>query len=215
MLGGTGVRLGTRGLAKQVKRQVLKQEETKQYTRFLSSPNLTHSTIYTTRLNNLEQGVAGYQRLGDKVFYCGINLKFNVQAALANTLWRFYVVRHRDTFSGVNDTTFGSGITSSLMFRNGDTGPTAYVNSGQVNVVCAKTFKIDAKFTGEANITREFIMNCRMMQNFTYRTGSQEGEFNNYYLVILPWSNVAGSQTTGTTVCGNLQVNLQQVFKDA
>ena len=166
------------------------------------------------QLNNLLQGSLASNRVGDKVFYCGLNLKGQLTTTVSNSIWRFFIIKHRDSYSNTVGQ-WSSGIGASLMFRNGDTNPWSYVNSDDVQVLCAKTIKVDQKFAGETPIVREFRMNCRIMKNFQFRTGtSSEGEFYNYYAVMLPWSQV-GSPTTGTTPVGNLMMSAEQIFKDA
>lgn len=232
IIGGTGIVAGSgrrgfqkRGLNALIKRQALKSEETKEMIRVVGSSTFNHSTVYNTKLNALDQGTSQQQRVGDKVFYCGINMKFLVMPAVANSTWRIYVVKARQSSSTTNHTSFdGSSpaIGGSLMFRNGDTNPYSLLNTDDVTVLCSKTLKVDQKFSGETNISRIFKMNCKIMKNFQYQTGttinsvwtpSQDGEYFNYYLVVVPFSHVAGA-TTSTNV-GQLYVTVEQVFKDA
>lgn len=215
IIGGTGLRMGTqRAVQRQVKRQILKTEETKKLVTVIGSPALGHNTIYTAQLNNIPQGTSSTTRVGDSVFYCGVNVKAHLTTNVTNSLWRIYIIRHRDSFGPSVLNTIGSGIGSSLMFRNGDTSPWSYINSDDVTVVCSKTLKVDSKFSGELPY-REFRMNCRIMKKFQFRTGStSEGEYNNYYMVILPYVTT-GSPVTGTTTAGYLQMSVEQVYKDA
>lgn len=225
IIGGTGIVAGSgrrgfqkRSLKQVIKRQALKQSETKEVVTRVVGSALKHNTMYNVKLNNIPQGTAQGQRIGDRVFYCGISLKFYLLPSLGNTYWRFYIVRHRESNVSTDAIHFEGGnpvIGASLMFRNADTSPDALLNTDDVKIVCAKTLKVDQRFTGEANITRNFKLNCKIMSGFQYRTGSQEGEYYNYYLVVLPMSNVVGSQTTGTTSVGTCAVTVEQVFKDA
>lgn len=219
-IGGTGIVAGSgrrgnqkRALAKYVKRQVVKQEETKELVTQTKTSGLTHCTLYTLQLNSIPQGTAGNQRIGDSVFYCGFNIKAHITASVSNSLWRIYVVKVRESYPSTVGT-LTSGIGSSQMFRNGSVDPDSYINTDNVTILCSKTLKADQQFSGET-IVREMRMNCRMMKRFQFRTGQQsEGEYSNYYLVVLPFITT-GSPAVGTTVAGGFNVSVEQVWKDA
>lgn len=217
IIGGTGLRMGTqRAVQRQVKRQLLKTEETKKLVTQLPQWTMAQGTIYTVQLNNIPQGTTSSSRVGDAVFYCGFNVKFQVNQVVPNAIWRFYIIRHRESYGSPVQGTWGTGIGSSLMFRGNDVTPTSYLNSDDVTVVCAKTLKVDAKFTGEQPV-REFRMNCRVMKNFQFRTNSQfDGEYSNYYLVGIPYAvTIGGTYVIGTTNIGSVNANIEQVYKDA
>lgn len=229
IIGGTGFVAGSGARAMQrraiqniVKRQVIKGEETKERVTRVTGTNLTHYTVYNLRLNDIPQGTLSSQRVGDSVFYCGITMKFTLQPAQPNTYWRFYVVKHRDTNATTDATHFEGGspvVGSSLLFRNSDVSSDSYLNTDDVSVVCAKTLKIDPKYTGETNVVRNFRMNCKIMKNFQFRTSTastptNEGQYYNYYLIVVPLSNTSGQQLPSSIV-GTLNVSIEQVYKDA
>lgn len=225
IIGGTGFVAGTgrrpyqrRALATYVKRQVIKQEETKETVSRIMATGMTHQNVYNLKLNNIPQGTGGKERVGDSVFYCGFNLKFSVVPSLANTFWRIYVVRARQSSPTTTATAFDGAspaIGASLLFRNSDTNPDSYLNTDDVNVICSKQLKIDQKFTGETGIVRYFRLNCKIMKKYQFQTGSQEGEYYNYYLIVVPNSNVSGQQTIGSSAVGAIGVQVEQVYKDA
>lgn len=216
LFGGSSLRLGTRSVKKAVKRQILKQEETKKLVTAPAVQSMAHNTLYTYQLNNILQGTGGASRIGDRVFYCGITAKIQLaqKSTVQNSLWRFYIIKHRDKYGSGVQGQWGSGIGANLMFRNSDVSPWGLVNSDDVNVVCSKVLKVDQRFSGE-NLVRNFKLNCRIMNNFQYRTGDVDGEFFNYYLVAIPYSNTAGQQTTGTSIVADIGMSVEQVFKDA
>lgn len=209
--------LPVRKIARLMKRQALKAEETKKVTTGLSGGgSWGHNTLYSVKLNNISQGTDIGSRVGDKVFYCGFNVRMQVAASASypNTLFRAYIIRVRDTTTGTSSTAWGTtAITPSLMFRNADTAGTSFVNTDQVTILASKRVKIDARFSGETPV-REFKMNARIMRDFQFRTGTQEGEHFNYYLVCLPISTI-GVPPTGTVVISAVVTNVQQIFKDA
>jgi len=215
-VGGSSFRAGSgnrRSIQAVVKRQALKSEETKK--QVFSPTNLSayHGTLYTTQLNNIPQGTNIGSRSGDAVYYCGINLKFQIYSPLPNSLWRLFVVQHRDSFPGVSGV-WGTGIGASQLFRNSDISPWSMTNNDDVKILCKKTFKMDQQFSGET-INRIGFMNCKLMKKFQFRSGQQtEGEYYNYYLVILPYSEGAAPVINGTLV-GSIGLTVEQVFKDA
>lgn len=214
IIGGSSIELQKRGLKTMMRRQALKQEETKKVTTGLSGgSNWVHNSLYSVKINNIPQGTDIGQRTGDKVFYCGFNIKmqYSTVSAVPNQLLRLYVIRTRE--SGGSSSGWGSTIGSSLMFRNNDTAPTAFVNTDQVTVLASKICKMDAQYSGDIQV-RECKINVKLMKPFQFKTGTQDGEYFNYYLVVLPYSTT-GSPVTGSTVVGNTVTNIQQIFKDA
>lgn len=215
-VGGSSIELQKRGLKALVRRQALKTEETKKVTTGLTGgSNWVHNTMYSVKLNNIPQGTDIGSRQGDRVYYCGFNIKMQYAAnsAVPNQYVRIYVIRTRDTTVGASASAWGSTIGSSLMFRNNDTAPTAFVNSDQVTLLASKTCKLDAQYSGDVQV-RECRINVKLMKPFQFRTGTQEGEHYNYYLIVLPYAT-SGTPVTGTTVVGSTVTNIQQIFKDA
>jgi len=215
-IGGSSIEFQKRHLKALVRRQALKTEETKKVTTGLTGgSNWVHNTLYSVKLNNIPQGTDIGARQGDRVFYCGMNIKlqYATASAVPNQYLRLYVIRARDTSVGTSASAWGTTIGSSLMFRNNDTAPTAFVNTDQVTLLATKTCKLDAQYSGDIQV-RECKINVKIMKPFQFRTGTQEGEHYNYYLVVLPYST-SGTPVTGTTVVGSTVTNIQQIFKDA
>lgn len=232
-IGGTGITIGSgrrpyqrRALGTFVRRQVLKQEETKEKIVRVGG-TMKHGTIANLKLNDIAQGTANNERIGDSVFYCGFNLKFTVVPSVSNSHWRFYVIKHRESSPTTNALSFDSAsppIGASLLFRNSSVETDSYINTDNVSILCSKVLKIDPRYTGEVNVTRNFKLNCRIMKRFQFRSGkdvsgtwtpSQEGEFGNYYLVVVPFSNTSGAQVVGSSEVGNIAVSVEQIYKDA
>lgn len=212
-LGGSGFRIQKRALNGIVKRNALKQEETKKLVTNVNAVTLTHGTLLTLPLTSIPQGVTSSTRTGDKVFYCGLNIKAMITPVSGNTQYRFYVVKHRDSYSSLTNQAFGSGLGSSLMFRNNDVSPNGIINSDSVSVVSSWNCSLNQKFSGES-LFKQCSKNIKLMKQFQFRPGTQEGEYYNYYLVVLPWVPV-GSPVTGTTTVGYMTTTVEQIYKDA
>lgn len=218
ILGGTGIRLGNRAVKRIVKREVMKSEETKKVVSNYTLSGGTHANLYTTQLSNLSQGNTGTTRVGDKVFYCGFIVKgfITPSTSITNSLWRLYIIQHRDSYTGVANAWNGSTAAgTSMLFRGGIVDPTAILNTDDVKVLCQRTINLSQKFSGEVQ-EKFFKMNCRIMKQYQFRTGaSTDGEYYNYYLLALPYSTTPGFQVTGSTAVGNLTITAEQIFKDA
>lgn len=215
-IGGSSIEFQKRGLKAMVRRQALKVEETKKVITGFAALGLKHNTIYTCKLNEISQGTGIDKRTGDRVFYCGMNIKVQLTSLVPNQLVRMYVVRYRGDSSVLTTAanTLTGGIGASTLYRNADTAPTSFVNSDNITVIAAKTCKMDAMYSGDVQV-RECRLNARIMKQFQFRTGgSQEGEHYNYYLVVHPFAT-SGSVTTGTTSVVDAIVSHEQVYKDA
>nr|QXN75458.1 MAG: capsid protein [Virus sp.] len=200
-----------------IKRQALKQMETKERLQTIYTAGLTHGTLYTTYLTFLSQGTSGQTRIADKVFYCGFNIKLQIiSSSPYSSLWRFYIIKHRDTQSLADASSFSpSGVSPNLFFRNGDLYPTAMVNTDNINVLLTKTVKIGPRYNGEVAYTKEVFLNKKIMRHFSFRPGSAvDGEHYNYYFLMIPWNNDAAA-SVGTTTVGNVRATIEQVYKDA
>lgn len=213
--GGARVRFGNNKAKALIKRQVLKQEETKESFSNIINASLVHNTLFTTRLNNITQGTANNQRIGDRVFYCGFNIKLTVVTEEPSILLRYYVIKHRDTFMGVDATTFGSGVQNYMMFRNSDMSPNSWVNTDNVNVIASGRCELNARYVGQ-NMVKHCRLNVKLMKPFQFRTGSvTEGEYFNYYLVVLPWNNRSVPLPNEQSFVANVAAQVEQIYKDA
>jgi len=211
---GAGFNFDSR-VAKVAKRVALKQQETKEGIRRISSA-LLNGNIYTTNLLGMGIGTGVLSRKDDSIFLCGINLKYEVKSSNPDTLWRFFVIKAKNTFpvsAVTSDTLSATGFTNQDMFRNGDTSPVGYLNSDKLTVLSSQTLRVKPSQANETLMVREARANIKIMKPFQYKSGdTYEGRDYNIYLVVVPYDNAIGA---GSTAVGTFTVSTEIVYKDA
>lgn len=220
-LGGTGIRFGNNNVRGLVKREALKQEETKKRVIALPSIGLTHDELYVSKLNWLANGTGGDQKTGDRVFYCGLNIKYEIRQSVAGggkvlpTMYRILVIRSRVQYPTVTgDALLGAVVPTTDIYRGTGGMSLAYINSDKVTVLCSKVVQIKARADATETVYHQGRLNCKIMKQFQFRTAQQDGEYFNYYLVVHPhMHNLA--VVSGSTVYSNIDVLTEQIFKDA
>lgn len=228
-VGGSGIRIAAgnktrRGLpistVKRIaRREALKTEETKQTVITYPRTSMYHATVYSSVLNFIETGANADQKTGDRVFYCGFNIRLlihNVSTLNPHppTWWRIMVVKLRDKYPTVTANAFNgsTGVGASTLFRNSNVTPIGLINTDNCDVMCSRIVKFVPDYTGQV-MKNVIKMNCKLMKPFQFRTGSfSEGEYYNHYLVVIP--HLDGG-TAGATFVGDVDTVVEQVFKDA
>lgn len=225
IVGGTGLRIGTRANKKPTlntvkriaRREALKTEETKQTVITYPRTSMYHATVYSSILNFIETGANADQKTGDRVFYCGYNIRLLIHAQDTNsvpTFWRILVVKLRDKYTTVTANAFNgaTGVGASTLFRNSNVTPIGLINTDNCDVLCSRVVKFTPDYTGQ-KMKNVIKMNCKLMKPFQFRTGSfSEGEYYNHYLIVVPYLD---GGTAGSTFVGDVDTVVEQVFKDA
>lgn len=206
---------GKRPIQKLVKNQALKQVETKELVTNVPSTIMKHGTVYTTRVSGIPYGTSGAQRIGERVFYCAFNIKLHINPETVNTLWRVLLVKDRTVFTSTDTFSFSTyGLQTTDLFRvTTDSSPTSIYNTDRVHIIASKVCRIRPKFANDAG-TGSCAIHAKIMKPYQFKTGSQDGDYHNYYLVIIPW-NETGTNYEGTTNSGYVYATIEQVFKDA
>lgn len=221
-VGGSKFRFGTRNarkfVRKEAKRVALKSQETKEHIRKLFKPIVTSTKIHTTSLIGLAQGATSGERVGNSVFLCGLNMKFEIRAILPSTTWKMYVIRSPVSFITASSNNywdaFGEGGFSAVdLYRNGDYSNVGFVNHDNINVIASRTFKIDAKYPDENPIVRELFWNVKLMRKYEFRS-THLSAADNYYLVWVALDN-SGVILSEQPVVGSITASIEQIYKDA
>lgn len=213
-IGGTGFRIGTRGLKTIMRRQALKSEETKENPNTVNTLNAMHFTHYTLPVCAIGQGTSSSSRVGDKVFLCSLNLKLSIVASVPYSIWRIIIVKTRNSYPALTVTSWGTGMGTSDLYRVGNGDPTSIYNSDKVNIVAHRTCRLNAKFSGDVS-TQQCKLSVPVMQSYQFKTDSvYEGEYYNYYAVLIPYVTT-GTPVAGSTVAGVVSASTEVIFKDA
>lgn len=225
-VGGSKFRFGTKNAKRFVRRQAkqvaLKSQETKEHVRKLFKPIVTSGKIHTTSLIGLTLGASGSERVGSRVFLCGLNMKFEMRATLPSTTWRMYVIKSPVQFinASVNASTNNyydafaeTGFSKDDLYRNGDSSAVGFLNHDKIDVIASRTFKINARYQEQSPIVREFFWNVKLMRNYEFASQHLAVK-DNYYLVWIAQDN-SGVVISEPPVVGTMVGSIEQVYKDA
>lgn len=231
-------RLRRRGLARTIKRVLLRNAETK--FRFNSASNVTleHNEVRVIANNilYLQQGDAHDQRSGDKVFAKHVKFKlyFENQQYRPRVSYTVLVLRNKTNASAdiVNGENIFEGVTSTksldfidynkydVIYRKSVTvsnagsypgEPGAMGSSGGVDGAVASAPNFTNLVTN-ANKYKSFTV--RLNKNITYQDGSTNPSTQRYALAIIPYINNTSITSGALHPAGHVSMVYRYVFKD-
>lgn len=209
--------LNKRSLTSKIKATELRLAETKRKTVTNASiPTSTHNTIYTFNpLGNITAGTAVSNRLGDRIFVKGINVRLHLFSPYADqdVKYRFIVCKHDDEYLSASDA-WGSGLGSSQLFYNYNDGVIAQTDPRRVHIIHDEILQLprmSVSATPAQNVSLLKDMYINVSHDQQYVTGTNFNKKQNLYLAIIPY-RVGG--TTGTTICGQVDMSAVVTFKD-
>lgn len=216
-IGGSSIRLGTRAnkaVKKVVRRELLKQEETKQYyPTSVTSSALTHNTLYTmSPIQGLAKGTASNERVADQIYLRKLVITGDLQnsGAQSNVLHRILVLwtdQQTATTWGFNSV-FGS----SNIFYTTTNYAFAMINNKLNNtIICDRTVKAEADI-GSSIKSKQFKIVCPIFKKIQWQFSSTYLKERQLYVVVIP--HVPGG-STGVTVAGTANYNALLTYTDA
>lgn len=215
LIGGTGIRMGTNGVKKIVRRELGRQEETKIFTTGdLLNTGLKENTLYTLSPLTITTGTGLNQRIGSQIYLRHIKLRMNITNTTAQPQVQFRVmVVWSDSQYLLDWTTYaGVGLGSSELFYTSNNYTTALINNKlNTKVICDRLFTVNTD-VASAVVRRTFSMDCPIYQRITYLGSNNLIKDQQLYVVIIP-TTPAG--VTGTTSIGSFTAQALVTYKDS
>lgn len=177
----------------------------------------THNTVYTHNITaQVIQGTDNYTRIGDNVYLEAIKISgfYGSDAALIHGQVFRIMLFYADVQDNTGTTGFGSAIGTSKIFLDTTTSAltiNGIVDPKKINVVYDSAHTMNHSLSSSIDVENLWI-NLQLQKSFTYQPSTVYGKNTNLYLAFT--AGVAGG-STGTTVCGALNLSYDLIFKNA
>lgn len=175
----------------------------------------TQNTLYTFNpLGNIAQGSGVFNRVGDKIYVKGIDLRLHFYGKNQNdTRFRFLIIKHDDEYLGGSDS-WGSGFGSTDIFYNYQDALLAQSDPRKVQILHDEIITLPRQSAYDGNLQMTSVlkdMYVNVSQQQQYVTGTNFTKSKNLYFVCIPHREEGIS---GTTAVGSLEMSMTLTFKD-
>lgn len=216
IIGGSGIRLGTRGVKKIVRREISRAEETKIFaTNDLKSTGLLMNTLYTLSPLTITGGTGSNQRIGKDIYLRHLKVRLAIQNTTTQNQVQYRVmVLWSDSQYILDWTTYaGVGIGSSDIFYGSNNYTGALIdNKRNVKIICDKLYTVTAPVSGTL-VKKNFSFDCPLFQKVTFINAANNIlKDMQLYVVVIP-TTPAG--TSGVTAVGDFSAQALLTYKDA
>jgi len=186
------------------------------YKDYQSGTTMFHDTTHAFNLfGNIGRGVNDDNRTGDEIFAKKLDLGFCIEWSSVNdTSLRIMVIAVDEFVNGGTDNFVVSAFLQENFLRVG--GATTFIQIAPVDkrkceVIYDKLSMYQAKAGTASGKQTSINIEIPLNKKITYKTGTNDGKYKNYYAVIIPYQ-VGG--TKGTTNLGGLAQRSTLEFVD-